>query len=161
MPKAFSGFDKHQVAPNSWFLNENGRFQAFEYNANGEALAVNEAFACQLREFLETNGLQGQISIIPNPAAKNGLGESVEFTHPSGSGTITIPLREAKELCLETTDPVITGWSFHLNNDGIVECKGNQVCCPKKNGNHQVFQDSKPWTEMKIEADSVAPEGEK
>lgn len=38
---------------------------------------------------------------------------------------------------------ITTGWSFHVGDDGIISCKGNDVYAEKKN-THQVFKDSKP-----------------
>ncbi|KAJ5712955.1 uncharacterized protein N7483_010136 [Penicillium malachiteum] len=143
-PKTLMSIDADKIIPNSWFLNQNGLFQAFEYNANGEATHLEAEFASELALFLKTHGLQNRISIIPNPADRENF---IEFTHPSGRGTISVPLRLISEQEVETSEPVITGWSFHVNEFGVVECKGNNVCAPLRSGNHKVFQDSKPYTE--------------
>ncbi|QSS58396.1 hypothetical protein I7I51_07822 [Histoplasma capsulatum] len=65
----------------------------------------------------------------------------------SGRGTISIPLRLISEQNIETSEPDITGRSFHVNEMEVVECKGNNVCAPMNSGNHKVLQDSKPYTE--------------
>lgn len=49
-----------------------------------------------------------------------------------------------------TSKPAITGWSFHVNEHGVVECKGNNVYAPLNSGNHKVFTDSKPYTEREV-----------
>ena len=36
LPKALSSVDVTQMTPHSWFLNREGLFQAFEYDASGE-----------------------------------------------------------------------------------------------------------------------------
>jgi hypothetical protein len=144
IPKVLSSIGMDKIAPNSWFLNQNGLFQAFEYDASGEATQIDAAFASDLAEFLKAHSLEKRISIIPNPADREDF---IEFTHPSGCGTISVPLRLISEQEIETSEPVITGWSFHVNEHGVVECKGNNVCAPMKSGNHKVFQDSKPYTE--------------
>ena len=87
--------------------------------------------------------------MIPNPAEKNALGDSIDFTHPSGSSTIRVPPHLVFEQDLETTEPVIAGWSFNVNEHGAIECRGNNICAKKTNSNHQVFQGSKPFTEVK------------
>lgn len=43
---------------------------------------------------------------------------------------------------------ITTGWSFHVGDDGIISCKGNDVYASKKD-THQVFQDSKPLPNVK------------
>ncbi|EEH02784.1 predicted protein [Histoplasma capsulatum G186AR] len=91
---ALSSIDMDKITPNSWFLNQNGLFQAFD-----------------------------------------------------GRGTISVSLRLISEQNIETSEPVITGRSFHVNEMGVVECKGNNVCRPMNSGNHKVLQDSKPYTE--------------
>jgi hypothetical protein len=144
VPKALSSIDMDKITPNSWFLNQNGLFQAFEYDASGEATRLDPAFASDLAEFLKAHRLEKRISIIPNPSDREDF---IEFTHPSGRGTISVPLRLISEQNIETSEPVITGWSFHVNEMGVVECKGNNVCAPMNSGNHKVFQDSKPYTE--------------
>ncbi|EGC45595.1 hypothetical protein HCEG_04810 [Histoplasma capsulatum var. duboisii H88] len=159
VPKALSSIGMDNIAPNSWFLNQNGLFQAFEYNARGEATQIDAAFASDLAEFLKAHSLEKQISIIPNPAGKEDF---IEFTHPSGHGTISVPLRLISEQEIETSESVITGWSFHINEHGVVECKGNNVCAPMNSGNHKVFRDSKPYTEhvvkVMLQLDAVAEE---
>ncbi|KAJ5485043.1 hypothetical protein N7539_005031 [Penicillium diatomitis] len=145
VPKALSSIGMDNIAPNSSFVNQNGLFQAFEYSASGEATQIDAAFASDLAEFLKAhNFLEKRISIIPNPPGKEDF---IEFTHPSGRGTISVPLRLISEQEIETSEPVITGWSFHINEHGVVECKGNNVCTSMNSGNHKVFQDSKPYTE--------------
>jgi hypothetical protein len=147
IPKALSSIATDKIAPNSWFLNQNGLFQAFEYDASGEATHIDAAFASDLAGFLKAHSLEKRISIIPNPADREDF---IEFTHPSGRGTISVPLRLISEQEIETSEPVITGWSFHVNEHGVVECKGNNVCAPMNSGNHKVFTDSKPYTEHEL-----------
>ncbi|KAL2363007.1 hypothetical protein RJZ56_004103 [Blastomyces dermatitidis] len=122
-------------------------FQAFEYDASGEATQIDTAFASDLAEFLKAHSLEKRFSIIPNSADREDF---VEFTHPSGRGTISVPLRLTPEEEIKASEPVITGWSFHVNEHGIVECKGNNVCAPMNSGNHKVFRDSKPYTEHEV-----------
>jgi len=100
------------MVPSSWFLNQEGQFRASEYNASGEETQINPAFASRLSDFRQARGLEEQISIIPGPAADDALGGSIEFAHPSGSGTISVPLRKSSGRELETSEPVVTGWSF-------------------------------------------------
>ncbi|KAL2377494.1 hypothetical protein RJ035_007706 [Blastomyces gilchristii] len=147
IPKTISSVDMDKIAPNSWFLNRNGMFQAFEYDASGEATQIDTAFASDLAEFLKAHSLEKRFSIIPNCADREDF---VEFTHPSGRGTISVPLRLTPEEEIKASEPVITGWSFHVNEHGIVECKGNNVCAPMNSGNHKVFRDSKPYTEHEV-----------
>ncbi|KAM5471034.1 hypothetical protein MferCBS49748_002225 [Microsporum ferrugineum] len=97
-----------------------------------------------LAEFLKAHSLEKRISVIRNPSDREDF---IEFTHPSGRGTISVPLRLPSEQNIETSEPVITGWSFHVNEMGVVECKGNNVCAPMNSGNHKVSQDSKPYTD--------------
>lgn len=143
IPKALSSIED-QITPNSWFLNRLGQFQGFEYGTSGEATQIDADFASDLAGFLKARGLEKRISVISNLADREDF---IEFTHPSGHGTISVPRRLIPEQGVETSDPVVTGWSFHVNTHGIIECKGNAVCNPMKNGNHKVFRDSKPYTE--------------
>lgn len=147
IPRSLSTIDTDKIVPNSWFLNQNGLFQAFEYDASGEAIHIDTEFASELAAFLKFHNLEKRISITPSRADREDF---IEFTHPSGRGTISVPRRLVSEQEIETNEPVITGWSFHVNEKGIVECKGNNVCAPMHSGNHKVFQDSKPYTERGI-----------
>lgn len=56
VPKALSSIDMDKIAPNSWFLNQNGLFQAFEYDASGEATQLDPAFASDLARFSKLTG---------------------------------------------------------------------------------------------------------
>lgn len=38
--------------------------------------------------------------------------------------------------------------NFHVNENGVFNCMGNNVCAPMNSGNHKVFQNSKPYTEQ-------------
>lgn len=58
-------------------------------------------------------------------------------SHPSG-GSLSVPLGLISKQEIETGEPVITGWSFHINEHGVVECKGDNVCAPINSGNHSV-----------------------
>ncbi|PGG95742.1 hypothetical protein AJ79_09895 [Helicocarpus griseus UAMH5409] len=58
IPKALSSIDMDKIAANSWFLNQNGLFQAFEYDASGEATLINAAFASDLTKFLKVHSLE-------------------------------------------------------------------------------------------------------
>jgi hypothetical protein len=44
IPKALPSIDIDKIAPKSWFLDQNGLFQAFEYDASREATQLNPAF---------------------------------------------------------------------------------------------------------------------
>lgn len=142
--KSLSDLDVTQLVPTSLFLNENHIFQGCEYDINGEEMELDLEFASQLREFLVANQLEKVITVIPNIAIDSGLHDSIEFMHPNGNGTIRIPSQQADAVDDHATDPVITEWSFSQNEQGIVECKGNNVCSPQNNGKHRVFIDSKP-----------------
>ncbi|KAJ5152540.1 hypothetical protein N7492_009820 [Penicillium capsulatum] len=144
IPKALLSVDMDKIAPNSWFLNRNGLFQTFEYDASGEATQIDAAFASDLAKFLKAHSLEKRISVIANPADREDF---IEFTHPSGHGTVSVPLRLISDQEIEASEPVITGWSFNVNEHGVAECKGNNVCAPMTSGNHKVFRDSKPYTE--------------
>jgi len=141
-PKSLSGVDNATLVPEAWFLNANGSFQAYEYNTEGQHIELKPAFAAQLHDFLVTRGLEKQISILSRPADDD---KAIEFSHPSGSGTISIPLATASNEQLEDIKPVTTSWNFDVNELGIIECKGGNVCAKQTNGKHRVFVDSKPF----------------
>ncbi len=137
--QSLNSLDVSRLVPNSLFLNNEHNFQAFEYDIDGPDTAFDNKFMAHLRDFLIANSLEKLIAIIPNPAVDGGLDDSVEFMHLNGRGTVRVP----RQAGVDATEPVVTGWSFHENEQGIIECKGNNVCSPKVNGHHQVFQDSK------------------
>ncbi|KAJ5115521.1 hypothetical protein NUU61_001280 [Penicillium alfredii] len=93
-------------------------FQAFEYDASGNATQIDATFASELAKFLKAHSLGKRISIIANPADREDF---IEFTHPSGRGTISVPLRLISDQEIEASEPVITGWSFAVNEHGVVE----------------------------------------
>ncbi|KAL9124570.1 MAG: hypothetical protein Q9217_006109 [Psora testacea] len=142
--KSLSDLDVTQLVPTLLFLNENLVFQGCEYYINGEEIELDIKFASQLREFLVVHQLEKVVALIPKLVTDSGLHDSIEFMHPNGNGTIRIPRRHADTTDGHATDPVITEWSFSKNEQGIVECKGNNVCSPQNNGKHRVFIDSKP-----------------
>ena len=142
--KNLSELNVTQLVPISLFLNENHVFQGCEYDINGEEVELDLKFASQLREFLVANQLERVITVIPNLATDNCPHDSIEFMHPNGNGTIRIPSQPADAVDDHAIDPIITEWSFSKNEQGIVECKGNNVCSPQNNGKHRVFIDSKP-----------------
>lgn len=104
--KALSTIGIDNIAPNSWFLNQNGLFQAFEYNTSGEVTQIDAAFASELAGFLKAYSLEKRISIIPNPVSKEDF---IKFTHPSRRSTISVPLRLISKQEIKTSKPVITG----------------------------------------------------
>lgn len=53
---------------------------------------------------------------------------------------------------------ITTGWSFHVGDDGIISCKGNDVYSDKKN-THQVFQDAKPLPTIEALVQALRREG--
>jgi hypothetical protein len=53
---------------------------------------------------------------------------------------------------------VTTGWSFHVRDDGIISCKGNDVYAEKKDI-HQVFTDSKPLPTVEVLKEALRKEG--
>jgi len=150
-PTSLSSVDKVKLVPEAWFLNEDGSFQGYEYNADGQNTEFKPAFAAQLREFLVARGLEKQISIVSRPAANEAMNKPIEFSHPSGSGTISVPIASVSNEQLKDVKPVTTSWNFDVNELGIIECKGGNVCAKMTNGNHKVFQDSKASTEPEPE----------
>ncbi|MCJ1392909.1 hypothetical protein MMC18_005781 [Xylographa bjoerkii] len=141
--KSLNDLDVSQLVPSSLFLNQNRIFQACEYNINGHEMELDHAFASQLRNFLVEYQLKKVIVLIPSVAADGGLHDSIEFTHHDENGTIRSSRQRADVANIGTTDPIITQWSFFENEQGVVECKGNNVCSPQKTGKHRVFSDSK------------------
>lgn len=136
--------DVTQLAPTSLFLNEEGNFQGFEYSIDGQKMELGKGFASQLRDFLVANQLQKVVAVVSKPSIVSDRShDSIEFMHPTGNGTVRIPRQQAGAADGDTTDPVLTEWTFSKNQQGIVECKGNNVCSPKVNGMHKVFVDSK------------------
>lgn len=53
---------------------------------------------------------------------------------------------------------ITTGWSFHVGDDGIISCKGNDVYSDKEN-THQVFQDAKPLPTIEALVQALRREG--
>ena len=68
----------------------------------GPISGCNFGLASDLAEFLKAHSLEKRISIILNPAGKEDF---IEFTHPSGRGTISVPLRLISEQEIETSEP--------------------------------------------------------
>ncbi|MCJ1386619.1 hypothetical protein MMC17_009745 [Xylographa soralifera] len=141
--KSLNDLDISQLVPSSLFLNQNQIFQACEYDINGQEMELDHAFASQLRDFLVEYQLEKVIALIPSVVADGGPHDSIEFMQPDGNGTIRIPRHHADAANFGTTNPIITQWSFSENAQGIVECKGGNVCSPQINGKHRVFVDPK------------------
>jgi hypothetical protein len=142
--KSLSDLDIMQLAPTALFLNEEGNFQGFEYGVNGQKIELGNEFASQLRDFLVANQLEKVVAVVSKlSVAGGGCHDSTEFMHPSGNGTVRIPRQKAGAADGDTMDSVLTEWTFSENEQGIIECKGNNVCSPQNNGKHRVFIDSK------------------
>ena len=141
---SLSDLDVTQLTPTSLFLNEEGNFQGFEYGINGQKTEFGDEFASQLRDFLVANQLQKLVAVISKLSmAGDCCHDSIEYIHPTGNGTVRIPQQQAGGADEHITDPVLTEWTFSTNEQGIIECKGNNVCSPQNNGKHRVFVDSK------------------
>lgn len=85
--RSLSDLDVTQLAPTSLFLNEEGNFQGFEHGINGQKMELGDEFAFQLRDLLVANQLQKVVAVV----SKLSIVDSIEFTHPTGNGTVRIP----------------------------------------------------------------------
>ena len=131
--------DRSRLIANSLFLNADGKFQAFEYDievSRGARAILHSEFLSQLRDMLVDRGLAGSIAIIPSPALE---GDSVEYLLPGERGMIRVPRHQIRDEDLDRGNSVVTGWSFHRNEDGSVECKANKKCDTQPSGLHKVI----------------------
>ena len=131
--------DHSRLVANSLFLNINGKFQAFKYDIEvprGSRAILHTEFLFQLRDLLVGRGLASSIAIIPSPALE---GDSMEYLLPDGRGMICVPRHQIRDEDVDGVNSVVTGWSFHENQDGSVECKANKRCDLQPNGTHSTI----------------------
>ena len=120
-------------------LNSVGNFIAYEYREGPpfNMVDVDSEFLRELIEYIQSNKLEGLFGL---EVLREGSQEQfAEFDLGKDGGTIMLKASEANYGRIYR----ITGWSFE-EADGIVSCSGGTVHAAKKDGNHQVFVDSKP-----------------
>jgi hypothetical protein len=139
-PESLNSLNPSQLVPNSLFVNTEHKFQAFEYDTGIQRKKFSDQFLCQLRNFLTAKSLCDSIAIVPAPASDGGFEDSVEHLLPNNQGMISIPRYLVKDEEVDLGRSVITGWTFHQHEDGIIECRGNKRCELQSSGLHKVVK---------------------
>lgn len=135
--RSLDSLDHARLIANSLFLNVNDKFQAFEYDIEipkDPRPTLHLEFLSQLRDLLIDRRLTGSIAIIPSP------GDCVEYLLPEGRGTISIPYHQMEDKNLSGGEFIVTGWSFHENEDGSIECMANKKCNKQNTGLHIIVR---------------------
>jgi hypothetical protein len=139
-PESLERLDPSQLIPNSLFLNTKAKFQAFEYDIGIQRTPFSDQFFSELRSFLTVKNLTNSIAIVPAPASDGGLQDSVEYLLPNKQGMISVPRGLFKDRDVDLGRSVITGWTFHQHEDGIIECRANKRCVTQSSGLHKVVK---------------------
>jgi hypothetical protein len=72
-------------------------------------------------------------------------------------GPQTTLMVDEKDLVGFERPHITTGWSFHVGDDGVISCKGNDVYAEKKD-THQVFTNSKPLPTVEVLKEALRKE---
>jgi hypothetical protein len=124
-------------------LTGDGRFVAYEYREGPlfNMADVKPEFFHDVIQYLLSNNLENLLGL---QVLSNKPQEMLcEFVLGKEAGTVMVKESEANYGRISR----VTGWSFE-EKDGVISCKGNDVHAEMKNGNHRIFQDSKPLPDV-------------
>lgn len=107
-------------------------YEFHEGEAGSKAANTGPAFFQKLADFLHYNGLADVIALqlLDGPRDKTNM---ELLAGPQGT-----VMMDEKDLIGFSPPRITTGWSFKVEDDGIISCKGKDVYAEKKNS-HQVF----------------------
>lgn len=124
-------------------LAGDGRFVAYEYRERPpfDMADVKPEFFRDIIQYLRSNNLEDLLGlqVLSNEPQE----KLAEFVLGQEAGTVMLRESEANYGRISR----VTGWSFE-DKDGVISCKGNDVHAEMKNGNHRIFQDSKPLPDV-------------
>ena len=127
-------------------------YELQEGEVYNKELATKSRFFLEFANFLHRNNLADLVALQLLDSSQNSTRMELLI---GSQGTLVV---DEKDLIGFGRPRVTTGWSFHVGDDGIISCKGNDVYAAKKN-THQVFTDSKPLPTVEALKEALHKEG--
>lgn len=125
--------------PDSFLLNDDLKFQPYEYSLDLVRSAPPEAFLLRLRSYLTQHDLKDVVAIIPKPDTGNEATEVVEIIFPKSQIMKTSPVRDIGTTAAHGLRSATTGWVFNTHEGGKLEILEIKKCDPLPTGLHKVY----------------------
>lgn len=127
-------------------------YELQEGEVDSKELAGKPKFFLEFANFLHCNNLADLVALQLLDSSQNNTRMELLI------GPQATLMMDEKDLIGCEQPRITTGWSFHVGDDGIISCKGNDVYAEKKD-THQVFTDSKPLPTVEALKEVLRKEG--
>lgn len=137
-------------------LQPDGTFVPYELQegeVDAKIASINGGFFQDFAGFLRDNNLADLVALQVLDGDQHGPTKTELLVGPQSTLMV-----DQEDLIGFEPARITTGWSFHVAEDGIISCKGDNVYAAKKH-THAVFQDSKPLPTVEALREALRDEG--